>query len=335
MNYGDLKHVLTQAAQKFVTTEEAEYFARECAETEIRKPLTAGSMSSEILSDFETWKNKTKDVEKTIDLPGFTRFNFNGLGPSLKIKEVHDELAKKAHVNGIAMISVVNSAGMHKLHFWTQGLAKRGLFSLGAWNGGFDAVVPFNGTKGIMGTNPITYAFPSDKGDVVVDMATSELAYYKLRRAVKSGSPLPPHAAVNDEGIETTDAAAVIDSNDVSNLLPMGGGYKGYNINYLMEIMTSALVGGLSSAQMNDDSTMAEYGGFIIAIDINKVTDPKQYDASVKAMNEEIRAQKPKNGVSSVIVPGDTNRARMDGVTDDAEIELGTEFKAKLEELAK
>ena len=77
---------------------------------------------------------------------------------------------RKAKANGIAMMSVVNSGGMHILHLWTQGLAKRGLFALGAWNGGPDAVVPFNGTKGILGTNPMTYGFPGDKGDIVIEL---------------------------------------------------------------------------------------------------------------------------------------------------------------------
>jgi LDH2 family malate/lactate/ureidoglycolate dehydrogenase len=334
MKRKELKELIIAIGLKYVSLEEAEYFANEIVETDLRKPPHK-KYSDDLLHDIQSWQNKTKEVEKTVDLPGYTQFNFNELGPSLKLKEIHDILESKANQNGISMVSIINSAGMHTMHLWTQGLAKRGLFALCSWNGGPDAVVPFNGTTGILGTNPFSYAFPSDTGEVVVDMATSEIPYFKIVQAKKDEKNLPQNTAVDAAGEITTDANKALDATGVSNLLPMGANYKGYNINYLMEIMTSALIGAKISAQMGGDYIEKDHGGFIIAIAIDKITNRKQYDASVKAMNEEIRNQTPKTGIDKVIVPGDTNLARMNGVDDDSEIEIDAEYYDRLVELSK
>ncbi len=332
MKITELRDLLIKSVKDRISSEEAAYFATEVIETDIRKPPKK-KYSSGVIADIKTWKEISAQPKKTIDLPGYTQYDFQGLGPSLKLKEIHDELERKARTNGIAMVSIINSGGMHTMHLWTQGLAKRGLFALAAFNGGPDAVVPFNGTRGILGTNPLTYGFPSDQGETVVDMASSEIPFFKIVEANKSNTELPPNAAVDNKGEATRDPKQAIDEHEVSNLLPMGGGYKGYYINYLLEIMTSALIGARASSEMSNAYIETEHGGFIIAIAIDKVTDRNKYDASVKSMNEKIRSQKPKNGIEKVIVPGDTNMERKLVHQDDVDIEVTEEYKKILEEL--
>jgi len=334
MKVKDLKQLLVGVVKDYVSLPEAEYFAAEAIETDIRKSPRK-KYSNEMIGDIKAWKKLAgAKVTKAVDLPGYTRYDFHGLGPSLKLKEIHDGLERKASKNGIAMASITNSTGMHTMHLWTQGLAKRGLFALGAYNGGPEAVVPLNGTKGLMGTNPLTYAFPGDKGDIVIDMATSEIPFFKILGAQKNNTPLPENAAVDNDGELTTDPQKAIDAREVSNLLPMGGNYKGYNINYLLEVMTSALIGAKISADMNG-FIPEEHGGFIIAIAIDKITDRGRYDGSVKSMNEKIRAQKPKKGVEKVLVPGDRNLERMKGMSDETDIEVDEGFVKMLNELTK
>ena len=334
MKIHEIKSLLAKAVESYVSREEAVYFANEIVETDIRKPPRK-KYSEGIINDIKSWEGKPKELKKSIDLPSYTQYDFEGKGPSLKIKEIHDELERKAKVNGISMISIINSEGMHTMHLWTQGLAKRGLFAFCAWNGGPDAVVPINGTHGIMGTNPLTYGFPGDKGDIVIDMATSEIPFFKILGAKKDQTPLPPNTAVDNEGELTIDPNKAIDDREVSNLLPMGGNYKGYNINYLIEVMTSALIGAKASTEMSDGYVETEHGGFIIAIAIDRVTDRNQYQASVGSLNERIRAQKPKRGINNVAVPGDRNLEKMEGVNDDTEMEIADEYKNLLTGLSK
>ncbi len=331
MKYKNIKELLKQAVAPYVTDAEAEYFAEEVAETDVRKPPHE-KYSEGIIADIQTWKNKVGEIKKVIDLPGFSKYDFGGLGPALKIKTIHDDLIAKADQNGISMVSIVNSGGMHTMHLWTQGLAKKGYFAFATWNGGPDAVVPLNGTRGLLGTNPLTYGFPGDKGDIVVDMATSEIPYFKVVGAKKHKDTLPINTAVDSEGEVTTDAEKALDNNGVSNLLPMGGGYKGYNINYLTEIMTSALIGARASSQMSDAYIETEHGG-IIVVAIDKVTERSAYDESMKSLNEEIRDQKPRAGIGRVTVPGDRNLEHKNSLTDESEVVVDTEYLEKLNAL--
>lgn len=331
MKISEIKENFFNASKRYVSDEEARYFSEEVVETSIRKS-SAGKYDKGIVEDIKSWEGKAHEVKKTIDLPGYTQFDFEGRGPSIKLKEIHDELERKAKENGIAMVSIINSGGMHAMHLWTQGLAKRGLFSLGSWNGGPDAVVPFNGTKGLLGTNPFTYGFPGDKGDIVVDMATSEIPYFKIVKAKKENEPLPVNTAVDSRGEVTTDPNEAFDENEISNLLPIGGdNYKGYNINYLMEVMTSALIGAQTSSEMSDAYIETEHGGFLIAISIDRVTNRDSYDKSLEILNADIRSQTPRQGVSSVQVPGDRNLSRKE--RDETEIEVSAEFVELLKEL--
>jgi LDH2 family malate/lactate/ureidoglycolate dehydrogenase len=309
MKIKEIENLVEKAAESFVTKNEAVYFAKECMETHIKKSPRTNPLK-EVVSDLENWdKSKIKKVTTVVDLPGMIKINFNGLAPSLKIKLIHDTLEKKARKNGIAIAAIVNSQGMHTMHLWTQGLAKRGLFALASFNGGPAAVVPFNGTKGLLGTNPLSYAFPTKNDMVIVDFATSEIPFFQIIDAKKNNKKLPNNAAVDSEGRETTDPNKAIDQKEISNLLPMGGGYKGYALNYLLEIMTGALLGSKLSTEMSLNYSAPEHGGFLIAINIDSLNKTTSFKSSVSKMNDIIRAQKPKKG-NKIIVPGDNNIKR-------------------------
>ncbi len=309
MNSNEVQRVLEKYAAQVVSPDEAQYFAVEAVETHIKKYPRTNPISS-LLSDVENWtNNKGKSPRVTVDLPGLSKIDFNGLSPSPKIKWIHDILEKKTKANGISLVSVVNSDGMHTMHFWTQGLAKRGLLAVAAYNGGPLAVVPFNGTRGIFGTNPLTYAFPNKEDITVVDFATSEIPFFQIMDSVKSGKKLPKNSAVDSEGIHTRDATKAIDAKEVSNLLPIGGGYKGYALNYLLEVMTGSMVGSMLSTEMSDTYIGTEHGGFILAIDINAMNPIESFKSEVSQMNTKVREQRGRDG-TKVIIPGDNNLER-------------------------
>ena len=62
--------------------------------------------------------------------------------------------------------------------------------------------------------------------------------------------------------------------------------------------------------------------------------DRQKYDTSVRITNEEVRAQKPKNGVDKVVVPGDRNLEKKLNISDDTDIEIDEKYKEILKNLA-
>lgn len=330
----ELKELLYKIALKFSSDEEARYFSEEIFEAYVRKYPRSNVLKDEVVSDTER-QIKYQGNEMTIenDLPALLKLNFNHLPITFKLKWIHDQLIERANKNGIAIVSVYNSGGMHSLHTWAQGLAKRGYFVFGSYNGGPDGVVPLNGTRGIFGTNPITYGFPTNDGDVVIDMATSEIPYFEINNAVKNNLVLRENTAVNQEGLPTTDPKEAFD-NGVSNLLPMGGNYKGYALNYLFEVMTGAMIGAKLSNKQDPDYVNEDHGGFLIVIDINAFSNTATFKSEVSELNKVVRAQKPAKGSQGVIIPGDKNLQRLQEAANTGEVEIAAEILEKIKNLA-
>lgn len=315
INQIDLRAKLVSAASKIVNPEEAAYFADELIETHLRKSNVSNPLKQGI-GDLEACiQHKATDIEYSVDLPAYKAINFRSHGPLPYIKRIHDDLETRAQKCGIAMTAFTNSQSMHTLHNWVQGLAKRGLVALAVCNGGPAAVVPHNGTKGVFGTNPLAYGFTDADGSIhCVDMATSEVAYFEILNAKAEGRPLAENVAVNDQGEPTTDPTAALDyslshSDPIANLLPLGGGYKGQHLIYLLEMLTSGLIGAKSSPEMSADYVAEEHGSFLLVFHPGAMGTTNTLHASIKHTHNTLEAQTPKTG-HQITLPGQGNNER-------------------------
>ncbi|MFO0971091.1 MAG: Ldh family oxidoreductase [Candidatus Saccharimonadales bacterium] len=310
----ELKAKLMAFAEAVVSTEEAEYYANEVIEAHIRKSPRTDVLGSAV-TDVEASRDR-KDTEITydVDLPSFVSINFHGHGPLTYIKRIHDELEDRANKNGLAMAAFTNGKSMHTLHTWVQGLAKRGLVAIAVCNGGPNAVIPFNGTRGLFGTNPMAYGLPGKNGEIFcVDMATSEIPFFEFMDSLKNDKPLREQSAVDQNGEFTTDAKNAVASREstdpTTGIVPMGGGYKGYYIVYLMEVLTSALVGMPSSPEMTEEFVPEEHGAILIAMSPKAFGTEATFNRSVEVLHKSIKSQKPKAG-ETIRVPGEENSRR-------------------------
>ena len=95
-------------------------------------------------------------------------------------------------------------------------------------------------------------------------------------------------------------------------LLPIGG-YKGAGLAMVLGLLAGTLNGagvGRDVVDFNaDDTTAANTGHFILALDVNRFIDPRLFAAGVVAHCEELRASGRLPGVDGIRLPGD-ERAR-------------------------
>lgn len=334
-----LMQKLTIAAEKIISKQEAKYFAQETIEAHLRKAPRTNPLKSSVDDLEASTANKKRKIEYIVDLPSFISINFNGNGPLTYIKRIHDELEKRSKKNGIVMAAFTNGKGMHTLHTWIQGLAKRGLLAIAICNGGPNGVVPFNGTKGVFGTNPIAYGIPGRKGEIFcVDMATSEIPFFEIMDAYKNKATLPEHSAVDNVGEYTTDPKKALDFSlskidPISNLLPIGGGYKGYYLVYLFEILTSALIGTPSSPEMTTDFIPEEHGSIIMVFDPKSMGTEKTFYKSISKIHGVLKKQIPKKG-ATIPIPGESNNKRLSKSLN-TDIEVDEKLLEKLNNLGK
>jgi L-2-hydroxycarboxylate dehydrogenase (NAD+) len=100
-------------------------------------------------------------------------------------------------------------------------------------------VVPFGGKFPTLGTNPHSWAFPTQEAigfPVVIDWATSMVAMGRVQQFKREGKPLPEGAAVDADGVPTTDPDKAV------SLLPFGA-HKGYGL-MLIDELVAAFIGG-------------------------------------------------------------------------------------------
>ena len=328
-----LEEKLIKAASKFVTPEEAKYFATEQIECTLRMYPDVNPIE-EAVQELEVWKNNpNKSLKIITEKPGSLLIDFNGLAPSLKLKYLHDKLEVRAKNNGIATIGLNNSSVTVWLKLLTNALAKRGLIGIYVFNGGGESVVPYGGSVPVFGTNPISYAIPTNDEPILVDMASSESAFFRYSKARKNKTLMKENTFADINGNPTNDPEKAYINDDNCRILPMGGGYRGYNIVFLIEVLTGALVRSKMGLEKTSAYTPCEYGGLLMAIDISSLTDLTKFKNSVSEMCQSIRNQKPGNHVDKVIAPGDISLDNAKKLLKVGSLEIDDSLIKKLDQL--
>ncbi|MDJ0781799.1 MAG: Ldh family oxidoreductase [Desulfosarcinaceae bacterium] len=326
----ELERLLTAAAAKHVDDAAAVYFAKQTLRTHFKKAPRMNPLQ-EAVADLTCWQGQPgADIKTVVDKAGVVIYDGRGLAPSLKLKPIHDDLIRRARRHGMAAAGLINTAGIVTLGLWVDALAARDLIGIALFNGGAACCVPYGGRKGLFGTNPVAYAIPTSGAPLCLDMATTEIPFFDVRIAKEQGAALRHGVAVGPDGRPTTDAALAFGDDGVANLLPIGGGFKGYGIVLLIEVLSGALIGSLLSTAQQAGWHPQEYGGLILAMDIASFTDPTRFKTAVTDMADQIRALVPADKDAPVCVPGDRGHAKLAAALVKGEVAVAPDLLASL-----
>lgn len=163
---------------------------------------------------------------------------------------------------------------------------------------------PFGAAQALMGTNPFSVAVPAGKlPPFVMDMATSEGARKKIRKALDDGTPIPEGWALDPNGNPTTDPAAALKG----VMLPFGG-MKGSAITILTDILSGvfsgAAFGGNVLSVFANQERPSDNGHFMLAIKINTFMEADIFKARMDEELTRIMDLAPAKGVDRVLYPG-------------------------------
>jgi len=181
-----------------------------------------------------------KDSGSTAVLTGLRGFGQTVATEAMKIA------IQRAKEHNVAAIGVTDLNHVGRLADYVILAARQGMVAM-MWTstGGFSRIVaPFGAFERRMSTNPFAAALPSDRpAPVVLDFATSAYAEGKFRVMRDAGAHMPPNVLLDKEGRPSTDP------NDLyagGAIRPLGGeqGYKGYLLNFLVEVLGGILTGG-------------------------------------------------------------------------------------------
>lgn len=150
-----------------------------------------------------------------------------------------DELLARAKQSGVAVFSQFNSFTVGELGYYTRRLADAGMVAIAACNATAQVTTVESG-KPVFGTNPMSFAAPTNRGkSFVIDQASSAAAFVRVRQAAAAGESIPEGWAVNAQGEPTTSALEAL----TGLLLPFGGP-RGAHIAMMVEFLGAGLTGG-------------------------------------------------------------------------------------------
>ena len=204
----------------------------------------------------------------------------NGMGmvASHRMMEMLIDKAKKV---GMAGGAIKNSTHYGIAGYWADMAAKQGLIGITGTNAR-PSTAPTFGVDNMMGTNPLTFALPTDEDfSFCLDCATSTVQRGKIEYYARIGKDTPAGMVVTHDGGTVTDSAKILDMlvNGTAALAPLGGGpgdemcgYKGYGYAAVVEILSAALTGGkfmkdLTGVSPEGKPQMYRLGHFFFVVD--------------------------------------------------------------------
>ena len=213
-----------------------------------------------------------------------------------------------AREQGICMMGVRNNSHCGALAYYVQMALDQKMSAMVMVN--TDAcVVPFGGSKAFFGTNPFAFGFPGTKEAILLDMATSQVAFGKIVYAKEKRAAIPEGWAVDAEGRACTDPESAV------SLFPFGG-VKGYGINMMVEAMTGLMIGGVFGPHVKkmygDFELYRDLSTFILIIDPSVFGSSISYLESAQNMIDELHAQPSAPGFEGVMIPGEIEQRNME-----------------------
>lgn len=213
----------------------------------------------------------------TVDRPGAVRIDGRLGFAQSAFAAGFDTAVAAAMANGICGVSVEHTHTCTSLGYFTEQLACAGFLAIGATNA-TPRVAPPGGSAAVLGTNPFAMAVPDGNGGVAFqfDFSTSAVALGKITMAAAAGEEIPLGWAVDADGNPTTDPDAALAGSLVS-----AGGYKGYGLGLLVELLAAGLTGGRLSIDVpplkTPEGPPHDLGQFYVVI------DPSGYSGDVFA----------------------------------------------------
>jgi L-2-hydroxycarboxylate dehydrogenase (NAD+) len=242
----------------------------------------------------------------------------NGMGHLVMTRAANEAIAM-ARESGVAWVGVRRSNHAGPAGLYAEMPAAHGMIGLYAAVANANHMATWGGTDLLLGTNPLAIGVPSGSGPLILDMATSIVAYGTVKKYALRGEAMPEGWFVNPAtGEAITDPAR----SHEGVLLPMGE-YKGAGLALMLGLLGGVLNGaafGRDVVDFNaDDLSETNTGHFMVAIDIARFVPLAAFTSEVDRHVRDFRQSKRLPGVDAIRLPGDrrrecrTERAR-DGV---------------------
>lgn len=228
------------------------------------------------------------------------------------------KLIEKAKTYGMAGGAIRNSTHYGIAGYWATMASRAGLIGVTGSNAR-PSIAPTFGVENMMGTNPLTFALPTDEEfPFCIDCATSIVQRGKIEYYARMGKPTPAGMVIAQDGSAMTDSEAILQAlvDGSAALAPIGGigdemaGYKGYGYAAVVEILSAALAGGkfmkaLTGVSEDGNPQMYHLGHFFFVIDPDAFMGRETFRRTAGEICRNLRSSKKAPGHDRIYTAGE------------------------------
>ena len=217
-----------------------------------------------------------------------------------------DLLEPMAREQGLACGTIRRCGHVGRLGEWVERLAQRNLAGLMSVNdnGVLTSVAPPGGLEARISTNPIALGVPTAHEPLVLDISTSVVANGKIRVAQIAGRACPDGWLLDADGQPTNDPSTRF-ADPPGTILPMGG-YKGFGLGLLLDILVGGLSGGCCppapAGEVDCNNVL------LIAFDAARFSGLTHFVTQSQGLCDHVRATKQIVPHTDIRLPNDRSR---------------------------
>ncbi len=227
-------------------------------------------------------------------------------------KEATTVAIDRARENGIACVGLRNAHHLGRIGSYGELCADANMVSVHFVNvvGHQPVVAPFNGAEPRLQTNPFCAVVPrKDAPPIVLDMATSFIAFGKVKVAFNAGKTIRDGALVDHEGVPTNDPRVMF-SPPGGAVLPFGL-YKGYGLALMCELFGGALVGEWTMQPEHERVGTVINHMLMMVLNPDVFGGTERFQHEVTGMVDYLHDTQPAKGADRVRIPGEPERETM------------------------
>jgi len=230
-----------------------------------------------------------------------------GIPASVKATRLAMQLAQESVV-GMVNVNMSHHNGAEG--YYARMCAENGMIGIVMSTG--NPIMAVSGSnKPTIGNNPLAYGVPAGKyGEIVMDIAMSNVSDGKVQQAKALGQQLPLGCFLGADGQPSTDPDDYLNG---GVLLPFGA-HKGYGLAVMVECMAGILSAAALTHDINswnrEEGKCGNTGHLFIAIDIQQIMPLQDYTNQVEKMIAEFKQSQRLPGVSEIFYPGEIERKR-------------------------
>jgi ureidoglycolate dehydrogenase (NAD+) len=212
-----------------------------------------------------------------------------------------------ARESGVGFVGINHSNHCGALSFPGHRAAEAGFIGI-VFTQTDKGMVPFGGKLAFFGTNPLCFAIPAAPSPpVILDMATSTVAFGHIYKARIENKPIPPTWALDIEGKPTTDPHKAVYSTPAA-------GAKGFGLSMIVDVLTGVLCGGafgphiqIMYGELEKPRNLCH---LVAALDTQRFGGGGAFLKQMTAMISELHEAPPAEGFDRVMAPGEPEHLR-------------------------